>query len=94
MNLQHTINIPVHNHNRADSIYAFDARGIAKRFRHAAIFGALDSLLPGERMRFVNDHNPLPLLQQMQARYGERVEINYLEQGADGVMIDFIVKTA
>ena len=94
MNLQHTINIPVHNHNRADNIYAFDARGIAKRFRHAAIFGALDSLLPGERMRFVNDHNPLPLLQQMQARYGERVEINYLEQGADGVMIDFIVKAA
>lgn len=94
MNLQHTINIPVHNHNRADSIYAFDARGIAKRFRHAAIFGALDSLLPGERMRFVNDHNPLPLLQQMEARYGNRVEIKYLEQGADGVMIDFIVKTA
>lgn len=94
MNLQHTLNIPVHNHNRADSIYAFDARGIAKRFRHAAIFGALDSLLPGERMRFVNDHNPLPLLQQMQARYGDRVEINYLEQGTDGVMIDFIVKTA
>jgi uncharacterized protein (DUF2249 family) len=93
---QTQINIPVHthNHNRADSIYDFDARGIAKRFRHAAIFGALDSLMPGERMRFVNDHNPLPLLQQMQARYGDRVEINYLEQGADGVMIDFIVNAA
>ena len=42
----------IHNHDRADGIYAFDARGIAKRFRHAAIFGALDSLQPGERMRF------------------------------------------
>ncbi len=79
-----------HNHNRADGIYGFDARGIAKRFRHAAIFGALDALLPGERMRFVNDHNPLPLLQQMQARYGDQVEVKYLEQGADGVVIDFI----
>lgn len=88
------INIPIHNHNRTDSIYAFDARGIAKRFRHAAIFGALDSLTPGERMRFVNDHNPIPLLQQMQARYGERVEINYLEQSEEGVVIDFIVKAA
>ncbi len=88
------INIPIHNHGSQESIHAFDARGIAKRFRHAAIFGALDALTPGERMRFVNDHNPIPLLQQMQARYGERVEINYLEQSEQGVMIDFIVKTA
>jgi uncharacterized protein (DUF2249 family) len=80
--------------DRADGIYDFDARGIAKRFRHAAIFGALDALNPGERMRFVNDHNPIPLLQQMQARYGERVEINYLEQSEQGVTIDFIVKAA
>ncbi len=84
------INIPVHNHNRPDGIYPFDARGIAKRFRHAAIFGALDALTAGERMRFVNDHNPLPLLQQMQARYGEAVEINYLDQSEQGVVIDFI----
>lgn len=81
-----------HLHLQADQLYPFDARGIAKRFRHAAIFGALDSLQPGERMRFVNDHNPIPLLQQMLARYGDRVEINYLEQGEDGVMIDFVVK--
>lgn len=79
-----------HNHNRPDGIYGFDARGIAKRFRHAAIFGALDSLTPGEVMRFVNDHNPIPLLQQMQERYGEQVEVRYLEQGDDGVVIDFI----
>jgi len=26
--------------------YAFDATGIAKRFRHAAIFGALEALGP------------------------------------------------
>ena len=25
-------------------IYPFDARGIGRRFRHAAIFGALDAL--------------------------------------------------
>ena len=43
-------------------------------------------------MRFVNDHNPIPLLQQMQARYGERVAINYLEQSEAGVTIDFIVQ--
>ena len=86
------INIPIHNHNRTDGIYPFDARGIAKSFRHAAIFGALDSLQTGERMRFVNDHNPIPLLQQMQARYGEKIEIKYLDQSEEGVMIDFIVQ--
>ncbi len=83
---------PAHNHNRADGIYPFDARGIAKRFRHAAIFGALDALGAGERMRFVNDHNPLPLLQQMQARYGDRVDIHYLEEGSEQVVIDFIIR--
>ncbi len=48
-------------------VYPFDARGVAKRFRHAAIFGALAALQPGETMRFCNDHDPLPLLQGINA---------------------------
>ena len=79
-----------HDHSRADAIYAFDARGIAKRFRHAAIFGALDSLNPGETMRFVNDHDPIPLLHQLVARYGEGVQITYRQRDMDGVVIDFV----
>lgn len=82
--------IPVCNHTTTEAIYPFDARGIAKRFRHAAIFGALDALNPGETMRFVNDHDPIPLLQQMQARYGEGVEIAYRQREAGGVVIDFV----
>jgi hypothetical protein len=33
---------PVHScdHPTAEALYPFDARGVAKRFRHAAIFGA------------------------------------------------------
>lgn len=84
------VHIPVHDHSNPEGIYAFDARGIAKRFRHAAIFGALDALHPGEVMRFVNDHDPLPLLQQMQARYGDVVEIAYRSREPGSVMIDFI----
>ncbi|WP_301276506.1 DUF2249 domain-containing protein [Dechloromonas sp.] len=57
--------IHVCNHTTPEALYPFDARGIAKRFRHAAIFGALDALQPGETMRFCNDHNPLPLLAQL-----------------------------
>ena len=78
------------NHTTAEAIYPFDARGVAKRFRHAAIFGALDSLHPGEVMRFVNDHDPIPLLQQMEARYGAAVEITYRQREAAGVVIDFV----
>lgn len=79
-----------HLHLSPDRIYPFDARAIAKRFRHAAIFGALDVLQPGETMRFVNDHDPLPLLDQLQARYGEAVSIAYKQRGPEGVVIDFV----
>lgn len=71
--------------------FTFDARGIAKRFRHAAIFGALEALFDGETMRFINDHDPLPLLEQIRQRYGSQISYSYQERGADGVVIDFTV---
>lgn len=71
--------------------HAFDARGIARRFRHSAIFGALGVLQPGEAMRFVNDHDPLPLLDQLRERYGTNVEIRYLQREPGSYVIDFIV---
>ncbi len=79
-----------HLHLSHDSIYSFDARGIAKRFRHAAIFGALDALHAGETMRFVNDHDPLPLLDQLAARYGEAVSIEYRQREPGAIVIDFV----
>lgn len=78
-----------HLHLSPDAIYPFDARGVAKRFRHAAIFGALDALLAGETMRFCNDHDPLPLLAQLQARYGDALQINYVQREAGAIVIDF-----
>jgi len=81
-----------HLHLSPTAVYPFDARGVAKRFRHAAIFGALDSLRPGETMRFVNDHDPLPLLEQLRTRYGENVDISYLQREAGAIVIDFVVR--
>ncbi|MEO8124881.1 MAG: DUF2249 domain-containing protein [Burkholderiales bacterium] len=81
-----------HLHLSPSAIYPFDARGVAKRFRHAAIFGALDSLQPGETMRFVNDHDPLPLLDQLTKRYGEGVSIEYCQRDPGAIVIDFVVK--
>jgi len=81
-----------HIHLSPDAIYPFDARGIAKRFRHAAIFGALDSLQPGETMRFANDHDPLPLLAQIGQRYGESVSVEYRQREPGAIVIDFVVR--
>lgn len=80
-----------HAHVQADRIYPFDARGIAKRFRHAAIFGALDALGPGDTMRFMNDHDPLPLLDQLRHRYGEAIAIEYRQREPGMIVIDFVV---
>ena len=73
-------------------VHPFDARGIGKRFRHAAIFGALEALRPGEAMRFVNDHDPLPLLAQLQQHYGDLLEIAYRQRDPGAIVIDFIVQ--
>ncbi len=79
-----------HLHLSPEAIYPFDARGIAKRFRHAAIFGALDALSAGETMRFFNDHDPLPLLEQLAARYGEGVSVEYRRREPGEIVIDFV----
>ncbi|MBV6417212.1 MAG: hypothetical protein CMLOHMNK_01851 [Steroidobacteraceae bacterium] len=71
--------------------HLFDARGVARRFRHSAIFGALGALQPGEAMRFVNDHDPLPLLNQLRERFGERLAIEYRQREPGAIVIDFTV---
>lgn len=71
--------------------YPFDARAIAHRFRHSAIFGALDALQPGEAMRFVNDHDPIPLIGQMEQRYGEGVKVIYQQRAPGAIVIDFVI---
>ena len=72
--------------------FPFDARGVAKRFRHAAIFGALQSLDDGDTMRFVNDHDPVPLINQMRQRYGNQVAVNYVAREPGNIVIDFTIQ--
>jgi len=73
----------------SENVYPFDARGVAKRFRHAAIFGALSALGPGETMRFCNDHDPLPLLQQLMGHFGDQISIEYVSRQPGEIVIDF-----
>ena len=86
--MTHNCSLPV----VAEGVYPFDARGVAKRFRHAAIFGALGALNPGETMAFVNDHDPLPLLAQLTQRYGEGITINYVTREPGQIAINFTRK--
>lgn len=69
--------------------YLFDARGIDRRFRHAAVFAALDALTPGEHMCFVNDHDPLPLLGQLDQYYDGRVSMTYRQREPGAIVIEF-----
>lgn len=73
----------------SEGIYAFDARGVARRFRHAAIIAALSALVPGETMRFYNDHDPMPLLAQLDIHFGQRLQMAYVSRDLGEVVIDF-----
>lgn len=74
-----------------ENTHPFDARGVARRFRHSAIFGALSALQPGETMRFCNDHDPLPLLAQLEQYFGAKIEICYVSRQPMEIVIDFKV---
>ena len=58
-------------------------RSIPHAIRHAAIFGALDSLTPGAAIELIAPHEPLPLLAQIDNRYQQGFDISYLERGPE-----------
>ena len=73
----------------ATPVYAFDARGVARRLRQPAVFAALDALRIGETMRLTNDGDSQRLLEQIGERYGGRIACHYVERAADRVVVDF-----
>jgi uncharacterized protein (DUF2249 family) len=60
-----------------------DARAIPHAIRHATVFGALGAIGPRQAMVLVAPHDPLPLLRQIDQRFGPRFEVRYLERGPD-----------
>lgn len=71
------------------NVHVFDARGVARRFRHSAIFGAFSVLRSGETMRFVNDHDPIPLIAQLRDRLGDQLMVTYRQRDAEVIVVDF-----
>lgn len=60
-----------------------DARTIPHAIRHATIFGALDGLRPGAGLLLTADHDPLPLLAQLEQRAPGGYTVDYRQAGPD-----------
>ena len=66
-----------------------DARVIPHAIRHAAVFGVLEALRPGSRVDLLAPHDPLPLLKQIERRWGQEIEVAYLERGPEDFRLRF-----
>ena len=73
-----------HSH---DEIPELDARLIPHAIRHAAIFGAFDSLRPGGAMVLIAPHDPLPLLAQLADAYGDGLAVSYIDRAPEAVKL-------
>ena len=60
-----------------------DARDYQPKDKHPAIFGAFESLEPGQKMELTNDHDPRPLHYQFIMEMPDSFEWEYLEEGPE-----------
>lgn len=67
-----------------------DARSVPHAIRHATVFGALDAVRPGGGMVLVAPHDPLPLLNQLEARSPGTFAIDYLARGPEAWRLRFV----
>lgn len=65
-----------------------DARTIPHEVRHAAIFGALDSLQPGSALVVIASHKPTPLIHQAEKRY-TNLTVEHLVEGPEEWKVRF-----
>ncbi len=60
-----------------------DARAIPPREKHPTIFTAFDSLVSGQALMLVNDHDPRPLRYQLMAERPETFDWVYEAEGPE-----------
>lgn len=60
-----------------------DTRQIPHAIRHATIFGALGVIAPGISLDLVANHNPLPLLNQLEERRPDDFDVTYIDNGPE-----------
>jgi len=66
-----------------------DARTVPHAIRHATIFGALSSVVPGGGLLLVAPHDPLPLLAQIEQMWPGIFEVAYVERGPEAWRLSF-----
>lgn len=66
-----------------ETLPELDVQTIPHAVRHAAIFGAIESLRPGFGMIISATHNPLPLLEQLSQKHGDTYRTRYLDEGPE-----------
>ncbi|MBS0392919.1 MAG: DUF2249 domain-containing protein [Comamonadaceae bacterium] len=78
----------------SNAVSVIDVRTIAPFERHARIFGQLDALAAGQALQIVNDHDPVPLHRQLDARAPGQFQWTYLQAGPDLWQIEIAKKAA
>ena len=63
------------------TVTQIDVRTIPPYERHAQIFGSFDALQAGQALEIVNDHDPVPLRRQFEARSPGQFAWSYLQAG-------------
>lgn len=66
-----------------DGLAELDTRVIPHAIRHATVFGTLDGLATGRGILLIANHNPLPLLAQLEQRAAGQFEVSYVEKGPE-----------
>lgn len=66
-----------------ESEIVLDTRQIPHAIRHATIFGALGAIAPGFSLDLVSNHNPLPLLAQLDEKLPGEFEVSYVDDGPE-----------
>ena len=65
------------------------ASALPKVIRHGAIIGGLTSMKPGQKVVLVVDHDPLPLLTQLNRVAPDAHNLTYLERGPELFRLEF-----
>lgn len=73
-----------------EGLAELDTRVIPHAIRHATIFGALEGLAPGRGILLIANHNPLPLLAQLEQRAPGQFTVEYVEEGPETYRLSMI----
>lgn len=66
-----------------DALPELDVQTIPHAVRHAAIFGAIESLAQGAGLIISATHDPVPLLTQLRDRHGDAFATRSLDEGPE-----------